>query len=149
MPSSDPHNSELFQLLVLAREAHAQWQALNARNRSSQATTNAEGSVVEILVRDGAQSVPTIARERLVSRQHIQKLVDDLIAKRLVELQPNPAHKTSPLVEVTIEGERAYTMAASGEAGILDAIAPELAKTDLGPSLVAMRALVAALKTAR
>jgi DNA-binding MarR family transcriptional regulator len=149
MRNSDPHNSELFQLLVLAREAHAQWQALNARNHASQATTNAKHSVLEILVRDGAQSVPAIARARLVSRQHIQKLVDDLIGKHLVELQPNPAHKTSPLVEVTIEGERAFTMAASGEAGFLDAIAPVLAKIDLEPSLAAMRALVAALKAAR
>ncbi|MEK6216622.1 MAG: MarR family transcriptional regulator [Boseongicola sp.] len=149
MQSSDPHNSEIFQLLVLAREAHAQWQALNARNHTSQAATNAERGVLEILVRDGAQSVPAIARARIVSRQHIQKLVDDLIARRLVELQPNPAHKTSPLVEVTIEGERAYTMAASREASFLDAIAPELAKTDLGPSLAAMRALVAALKPAQ
>jgi DNA-binding MarR family transcriptional regulator len=149
MPGHDPHNSELFQLLVLAREAHAQWQALNARRSASRATTNAERGVLEILVRDGAQSVPAIARARLVSRQHIQTLVDDLIGKRLVELQPNPAHKTSPLVDVTMEGERAYTTAASGEADILDAIAPELAKTDLDPSLVALRVLVAALKASR
>ena len=149
MPGHDPHNSELFRLLVLARDVHGQWQALNARGNIGQTTTNAERGVLEILVRDGAQSVPAIARARLVSRQHIQKLVDDLIGKRLVELQPNPAHKTSPLVDVTIAGERAYTTAASGEADILDAIAPELGKTDLGPSLVALRALVAALKAAR
>ena len=147
MPSTDPHSSDLYQLLVLARDTSALWQARNAKASSAQATTQAERGVLEMLVRDGAQSVPAIARARLVSRQHIQTLVDALAKKRLAEFQPNPAHKTSPLVDVTIEGERAYTAAASHEAEILGAIATNLESTKLDPALDALRALTEALRS--
>ena len=149
MPGTDPHNSELYRLLALARDAYALWQAQNAKGIGRQETTSAERGVLEVLVRDGAQSVPAIARARLVSRQHIQKLVDELAKKRMVELRPNPAHKTSPLVDVTIQGERAYTAAASREAEILTSIAPDLANESLGPSISALSALVKALKSKR
>ena len=149
MTGNDPHNSDLYQLLTAAREVHALWQAQAARRTPAQSLTFAERGVLEILVRDGAQSVPGIARARLVSRQHIQKLVDELARKRLVELHPNPAHKTSPLVDATIDGERAYTVAASGEAETLSEIAPHLATENLGDALAALRALAEALKSAR
>ncbi len=149
MPGSDPHNSDLYQLLVLARDARVLWQAQNTRANGGPKMTYAECGILEILVRDGAQSVPAIARARLVSRQHIQKLVDDLAKRKLVELQPNPAHKTSPLVDVTIDGERAYTAAASREAEILIALAPKLATEELHPALDGLSALVEALKAAR
>ncbi len=149
MTGNDPHNSDLYQLLTAAREVHALWQTQAARRTPAQSLTFAERGVLEILVRDGAQSVPGIARARLVSRQHIQKLVDELAKKRLVELHSNPAHKTSPLVDATIDGERAYTVAASGEAETLSEIAPHFATVNLGDVLAALRALAEALKSAR
>ncbi|MGI9394720.1 MAG: MarR family transcriptional regulator, partial [Boseongicola sp.] len=126
-----------------------QWQAQTARRSTGLMLTFAERGVIETLVREGAQSVPGIARKRLVSRQHIQKLVDELARRRLVELLPNPAHKTSPLVDATIDGERAYTVAASGEADILNAIAPRLATANLGAAVAALRSLAEALKAAK
>ena len=150
MSGNDPNSTDLYRLLSLTRDADALWKAQNVRGAtSSRKITFAEQGILEILVLDGAQPVPAIARRRMVSRQHIQKLVDDLGRKRLVELRPNPAHKTSPLVDVTIDGERAYTTAASREAEILAAMAPDLAETDLRPALAALRALVDALGAAR
>lgn len=150
MSGNDPNTSELYRLLSLTRDIHALWKAQNARGSTpSRKTTFAEKGILEVLVLDGAQTVPAIARLRLVSRQHVQKLVDDLARKRLVEFLPNPAHKTSPLVDVTIEGERAYTAAASREAEILTAIAPDLAAADLRPVLAALRVLVDALRATR
>ena len=149
MSDDDPHNSQLFKLLALARDAHALWQVQSAIDDREFSTTVAERSVLEFLVREGAQSVPAIARARRVSRQHIQKLADGLVSRRLVEFRPNPAHKTSPLVDVTMDGERTYTKAAASEAEILNSIAPEMAETDLGPALKSLRALVKALKAAR
>ncbi|MGI9393106.1 MAG: MarR family winged helix-turn-helix transcriptional regulator, partial [Boseongicola sp.] len=140
MPETDPHNTELYQLLALSRDIHSLWHSQNAQLPAEKAVTYAERGVLEILVSEGAQPVPSIARARFVSRQHIQKLVDDLASKGLVELQPNPAHKASPLVDATIAGERAYTVAASGEAVVLNAIAPDLAHTDLSAAIDALRA---------
>jgi DNA-binding MarR family transcriptional regulator len=63
-------------------------------------------SVLKSLGRDGAQTVPQMARERAVSRQHVQKLVDGLKASGLVSLAENPLHKRSKLVTLSDEGRR-------------------------------------------
>jgi len=56
------------------------------------------------LHRSGPQTVPQMARSRPVSRQYIQTLVDGLAEQRLVEFLENPAHKRSPLVQLTTRG---------------------------------------------
>jgi DNA-binding MarR family transcriptional regulator len=63
-------------------------------------------AVLEFLVREGATTVPGIARRRHVTRQHIQALVNGLLEQKLVELLENPAHRRSPLVGLTREGRR-------------------------------------------
>jgi DNA-binding MarR family transcriptional regulator len=50
------------------------------------------------------QTVPEMARERGVSRQHVQKLVDHLVADRLVMTRVNPADRRSRLVSPTSMG---------------------------------------------
>ena len=52
----------------------------------------------------GPFTVPQIARRLGVSRQHILRLTNDLATEDLVELVPNPDHKTSPLVTLTAAG---------------------------------------------
>jgi DNA-binding MarR family transcriptional regulator len=61
--------------------------------------------VLRNLDRSGPQTVPQMARSRPVSRQYIQFLVDGLTKQRLVELVENPAHKRSPLIQVTTKGK--------------------------------------------
>ncbi len=62
--------------------------------------------VLEHLMREGPATVPTLARARYVTRQHIQVLVNGLLDLKLVELVDNPAHRRSPLVALTREGTR-------------------------------------------
>ena len=50
------------------------------------------------------QTVPEMACERGVSRQHVQKLVDGLVADRLVVTRVNPADRRSRLVSPTSRG---------------------------------------------
>jgi DNA-binding MarR family transcriptional regulator len=77
------------------------------------------------LKKDGAQTVPHLARSKSVSRQHIQVLVNQLIEEGFVKLQTNPAHKRSPLLNLTPLGERVVTQMAAREARLLS-------KADLG-----------------
>jgi DNA-binding MarR family transcriptional regulator len=63
-------------------------------------------AVLEYVCRHGPASVPQIARRRLVTRQHIQTLVNKLLEGGLVALDPNPAHRRSPLVGLTPAGTR-------------------------------------------
>ncbi len=60
--------------------------------------------MLRCLKREGPQTVPQLARARDVSRQHIQMLVNRLEEEGYVVLVENPAHKRSPIVELTDRG---------------------------------------------
>ena len=68
--------------------------------------TVGQRAVLEYLQRNGASTVPAMARTRFVTRQHVQALVNALVDEGLVELLTNPAHKRSSLVSLTPAGER-------------------------------------------
>jgi DNA-binding MarR family transcriptional regulator len=81
------------QLVRVAEQLHA-----------GEDVTVAQRAVLEYLHREGATTVPEIARVRGVTRQHIQVGVDELAAAGLVELVDNPAHRRSRLVTTTTAG---------------------------------------------
>lgn len=62
--------------------------------------------VLELLHRIGPATVPDIARRRYVTRQHIQTLVNALLAQGLVAVEDNPAHRRSPRIALTDDGGR-------------------------------------------
>jgi DNA-binding MarR family transcriptional regulator len=64
------------------------------------------GAVLAFLARSGPATVPTVARDRGVTRQHVQALVNDLLELRLVSLDENPAHRRSVLVCLKPRGRR-------------------------------------------
>ncbi|HEX2786023.1 MAG TPA: helix-turn-helix domain-containing protein [Ilumatobacteraceae bacterium] len=61
-------------------------------------------AVLEYLSRNHPSTVPSMARSRGVTRQHIQTIVNDLESQGLVETSANPAHKRSPLSALTRDG---------------------------------------------
>jgi DNA-binding MarR family transcriptional regulator len=68
------------------------------------ATAGGEWGILRLLVKDGPQTVPEMARSRPVSRQHCQTIANALEAQGLVEFIDNPKHKRSKLVRATKEG---------------------------------------------
>ena len=63
-------------------------------------------AVLELLQQTGPAAVPDIARRRYVTRQHIQTLVNALLAEGLVAAEANPAHRRSPRIALTADGRR-------------------------------------------
>jgi DNA-binding MarR family transcriptional regulator len=53
-----------------------------------------------------SQTVPQLARARPVSRQHVQMLVNGLLLDGLIVAGDNPAHRKSPLLQLTPQGKR-------------------------------------------
>lgn len=88
-------------------------------------------SILKSLTSGGPQTVPQMARLRAVSRQHIQKLVNDLVADGLVELTDNPAHRTSRLVRITEKGEAVASATARREAEILPEVSRGIPLEDI------------------
>lgn len=72
------------------------------------AKAGGEWGVLRMLVKDGPQTVPDMARSRPVSRQHIQTIIGALEAEGTVELIDNPKHKRSKLVRVTKKGRARF-----------------------------------------
>lgn len=66
-------------------------------------------AVLETVIVGGPKTVPAIARARGVSRQHVQALVDRLLAAALVAYRDNPAHRRSRLVAATESGKAALS----------------------------------------
>lgn len=66
--------------------------------------TAGQRAVLVDLATSGPQTVPELARKRPVSRQHIQSLVNPLVANGFVEMRRNPAHKRSRRVALTPRG---------------------------------------------
>lgn len=76
--------------------------------------------VMRSLAKGGAQSVPQLARIRPVSRQHIQRLVDELLKHGYVELLDNPAHRRSPMVSLSELGRARLAAMAQRERDVLE-----------------------------
>ena len=102
-------------------------------------------SVLESLRRAGPATVPALARERSVSRQHIQRTVDELLAKRLVQLADNPAHRRSPHVVLSPKGESALRDVSAREKPVLDRLARNLSESEARTALRALGKLKSAL----
>jgi len=84
------------------------------------AVTAAMRSVMETLCDLGPRPVPEIATEKHVSRQHIQKNVDELIRLGLARTKKNPAHKRSVLIELTADGRAIYECIRDAEIQLLN-----------------------------
>lgn len=53
---------------------------------------------------EGEWTVPQVARRLGISRQAVQRIVDVLAEQDLVRIVDNPAHRRSPLIELTRTG---------------------------------------------
>lgn len=66
--------------------------------------TAAHRGVLQSVAHHGPIPVPRLARMRPVSRQYMQRTVDDLVARGWLVARPNPDHQRSPLYALTDEG---------------------------------------------
>jgi DNA-binding MarR family transcriptional regulator len=63
-------------------------------------------SILRNLDKHGEQTVPQMARDRSVSRQHVQTLINQLAEAGYVEFIENPAHKRSAFARLTPLGKK-------------------------------------------
>lgn len=107
--------------------------------------SSARRAVLRALDHGGPQPVPELARDRSVSRQHTQTVVNGLLEDGLVERIPNPAHRRSYLVRLTASGEREVEEMARREAALLRELADDVPESDLEATLRVLARLRSAL----
>jgi len=106
-------------------------------------------AVLEHLTRNGATTVPRIARARQVSRQHIQSIVNDLLSRGLVEVAANPAHRRSHLIELTVTGRELIDQAIERERAFIEPLASTIDVDGLREATATLAALRAGLSDLR
>lgn len=126
-----PQAVALDQLISEIRRAFRDLANLGDALHANLGITSARRSVMEYLAGNGPETVPGIARARGVTRQHIQQLADQLIADRLVEARPNPAHRRSPLMALSEEGRALFAAMRAREAEGLQRLAEDMTLEDI------------------
>lgn len=92
---------------------------------------SASRAALQLLQRNGPQTVPQIARARFSSRQNIQILINRLQQEGLVEFVSNPDHKRSALVRLTPRGQAVIAEAGKEAAELTTRILPSFSQSEL------------------
>ncbi|MFF3214299.1 MarR family winged helix-turn-helix transcriptional regulator [Streptomyces sp. NPDC002886] len=76
-------------------------------------------AVLDLLREHGPMTVPQMSQAQSLSRQFVQRMVNDAAAHGFTEAVPNPAHQRSSLIRLTDAGLAAITAAAAREHALL------------------------------
>lgn len=102
-------------------------------------------AVLDLLDRAGPMTVPQMGRAQSLSRQFVQRMVNDAVNAGQVELVDNPAHQRSRLVRLTDAGRAAITAVAAREHRLLREVGGDLTTADVDTCLRVLRRMLAAL----
>ncbi|MDQ0505518.1 MarR family winged helix-turn-helix transcriptional regulator [Xanthobacter agilis] len=108
--------------------------------------TSARWQVLGAIAEAGG-GLPTagIARNMGLTRQSVQRVVDDLSAMDFVRFAPNPHHKRAKLVQLTPEGAMAFAAASACWAPVADALAAAISSPALEATAGVLRRLAETL----
>ncbi|MEV5320506.1 MarR family transcriptional regulator [Streptomyces sp. NPDC052687] len=92
-------------------------------------------AVLDLLHKHGPMTVPQMGRAQAISRQFVQRMVNDAAARGLVESIPNPAHRRSSLIRLTDEGRAAITAVLAREHTVLREVGGDLTGAEVAACL--------------
>ena len=139
----------LYGLIREVRRSFQELADLGDKLHADRKITSAQRALLEELFDAGESTVPRIAERKTVSRQHIQKVADGLIARGLVETHPNPAHKRSVLVALTARGKTVFTEMRRDESALLKQLGSAFRQEELqsaSETLAKLREQIAPLR---
>ncbi|GAB2853061.1 MarR family transcriptional regulator [Streptomyces deserti] len=88
-------------------------------------------AVLDLLHKHGPMTVPQMGRAQAISRQFVQRMVNDAAARALVESIPNPAHQRSSLIRLTADGREAIAAVLAREHSVLRQTGGDLTEADV------------------
>lgn len=102
-------DSEQYQIIWLIRRLFRALSQKSSENLEEFGISVADRAVMEFLNPDKRLSVPEIADQYNVSRQHVQVTVNSLLESRLAVTKENPRHKRSPLIMLNAKGRELFS----------------------------------------
>ena len=92
-------------------------------------------AVLDLLAASGPQTVPQLSRAQDLSRQFVQRMVNDAVAVGYATLQANPAHQRSSLIALTPGGAAAIGAVKAREHQLLREVGGGLTDGDIDACL--------------
>ena len=86
-------------------------------------------------------TVAQIARRMGLSRQAVQRLVNELETSGVLRFEDNPDHKRAKLVALTPKGERAYTRADERQVGWARNLSNKVSQQDIETALAVLQSI--------
>lgn len=102
-------------------------------------------AVLDLLARNEPMTVPQMGRAQSLSRQFVQRMVNDAAADGLVELIDNPGHRRSRLVTLTQHGRARIMSVTAREHSLLRQVGGDLTTADVDACLKVLTRMLAAL----
>jgi DNA-binding MarR family transcriptional regulator len=94
----------------------------------------------------GMQTVPEMARERGVSRQNIQKIVDGFLARGLVEQVANAGHRRSKFIRLTPKGKAVVNVMIAQEGSAVRKLSLKVSTAEIEKAILVLQRLRQELK---
>ena len=113
------NSQELYEMIVQVRICFNRLKALSELILEDLDINPSMRAVLEALNMHDRQTVPEIAQQKDVSRQHIQMIMNALVEGVYVNQLDNPAHKRSPQFELTPKGRDTFANVQMREAATL------------------------------
>ncbi|MEV5350115.1 MarR family winged helix-turn-helix transcriptional regulator [Streptomyces achromogenes] len=98
-------------------------------------------AVLDLLRARGPLTVPQMGRAQALSRQFVQRMVNDAARQELVESVPNPAHRRSSLIRLTERGRAAIGAVRAREHELLRRVDGDLTMADVDACLRVLGAM--------
>ncbi len=113
--------------------------------RAVEAAEHIEGAsvgvraVLDLLREHQPMTVPQMARELALSRQFVQRMVNDAVQRSWVRTLANPAHQRSSLIELTRRGRTVIEAILDREHAVLAQLGGDITEDDAATTLRVLR----------
>lgn len=144
-PVPEARAQPLQQAILAVRRLFHALAGTAGRSHAELGITASMRAVMETLHERGPRTVPQVAREQDVSRQHIQVVVNGLLEAGLVACLDNPDHLRSPIVRLSAAGTRAVESIRRREERLLADLAKRIPGADLKVTLKTLNAMESGL----
>lgn len=139
--SSKP-TDEKYQVTWLVRRLFRAM-AKNATERLDRLqVTAADRAILEFLHPNETLTVPELAANYQVSRQHVQVTANGLIERKLISTRPNPTHKRSSLLALTSKGRRLFESIKKSDTAAINALFSDISRDDTRITRQTLQALL-------
>ena len=122
---------ELYEAIRLIRPIHQLSAHVVTEQLVGHALTMPMRAVLEVLHFGGPQTVPQLGRALWITRQGIQRIVDEAKQLGYVETRANPGHKRSHLIALSEKGSTTYRDVHDAELARIDRMAAPLSDEDV------------------